>query len=117
MLRLQHWKTEIMPRVTPQTELERLVELIFEHPDGLGIDAIAQRLGHTLLRRTLQRRLALLVGQGRIQMKGEARSVRYVRPPPPAEGVVAAHEEVGDPMRAVGEVYVPTSPQGAEIKA
>ncbi|MDB5744248.1 MAG: Fic family protein [Polaromonas sp.] len=106
-----------MPRVTPQNELKRLVELISEHQDGLGIDAIAQRLDNTLLRRTLQRRLALLVEQGRIQMLGEARSVRYVRQPPPVEGVLSAHEEAGDTMQAVGEVYVPTSPEGAEIKA
>ena len=106
-----------MPRVPPQTELDRLVELISIHQDGLGIDAIAQRLENTLLRRTLQRRLALLVEQGRIQMLGEARSVRYVCPPPTVQGVLAAHEEVGDTMRAVGEVYVPTSLEGAKIKA
>lgn len=106
-----------MPKVTPQTELDRLVELISEHQDGLGIDAIAQRLDNTLLRRTLQRRLAMLVAQGQIQMLGEARSVRYVCPPPTVEGVLAAQEEAGDTIRAVGEVYVPTSPEGAEIKA
>ena len=106
-----------MPKVTPQTELDRLVELISEHQDGLGIDAIAQRLDNTLLRRTLQRRLAMLVAQGQIQMLGEARSVRYVCPPPTGEGVLAAQEEAGDTMQAVGEVYVPTSPEGAEIKA
>ena len=105
-----------MPKVTPQTELDRLVELISEHQDGVGIDAIAQRLDNTLLRRTLQRRLAMLVAQGQIQMLGEARSVRYVCPPPIVEGVLTAQEEAGDTMRAVGEVYVPTSPQGAEIK-
>jgi Fic family protein len=91
--------------------------MISAQQDGLGIDAIAQQLDHTLLRRTLQRRLALLVEQGRIQMLGEARSVRYARPLPTVHGVLAAQEEVGDTMRAVGEVYVPTSPEGAEIKA
>ena len=106
-----------MPKVTPQAELDRLVELISAQQDGLGIDAIAQVLGHTLLRRTLQRRLALLVEQGRIQMLGEARSVRYFRLPPSIQGGLAAQEEVGDTMRAVGEVYVQTSPEGAEIKA
>jgi len=50
-----------MPRVTPRTELERLVALLSEHPDGLGIDAIARRLDNAPLRRTLQRRLALLI--------------------------------------------------------
>jgi hypothetical protein len=106
-----------MPRVTPQTELDRLVALISVHQDGLGIDAIAQRLGNALLRRTLQRRLALLVEQGRIQMLGEARSVRYVLAPPTVLGVLTAQENAGDTMRTVGEVYVATSPQGAEIKA
>lgn len=106
-----------MPKVTPQTELDRLVELISEHQDGLGIDAIAQRLDNTMLRRTLQRRLAMLVAQGRIEMLGGARSVRYVCPLPIVKGVLAAQEEAGDTMRAVGEVYVPTSPEGAEIKA
>ena len=106
-----------MPKVTPKTELDRLVELISEHQDGLGIDAIAQRLDNTMLRRTLQRRLAMLVAQGRIEMLGGARSVRYVCPLPIVKGVLAAQEEAGDTMRAVGEVYVPTSPEGAEIKA
>lgn len=106
-----------MPRVPHQTELDRLVELISENQKGLGIDAIAQRLENTLLRRTLQRRLALLVEQGRIQMLGEARSVRYVCTSPTVQGVVAAQEEEGDRMRAVGEVYVPTSPEGAKIRA
>jgi hypothetical protein len=105
-----------MPRVTPQAELDRLVELISTQQNGLGIDAIAQGLDHTPLRRTLQRRLSLLVAQGRIQMLGEARSVRYALPLPMVHGVLEAHEEAGDTMRAEGEVYVPTSPEGAEIK-
>jgi hypothetical protein len=74
-------------------------------------------LDNTLLRRTFQRRLALLVAQGQIEMLGEARSVRYVRLPPTVEGVLAAKEAAGDTMRALGEVYVPTSPDGAEINA
>lgn len=106
-----------MPKVTPQAELDRLVALVSAQQDGLGIDAIAQQLDHALLRRTLQRRLALLVKQGRIHMLGEARSVRYVRSLPMAEGVLTAKEEAGDMVRAVGEVYVPTSPEGAEIRA
>ena len=106
-----------MPRVTPQTELDRLVALIAEHQSGLGIDAIGQRLGNTLLRRTLQRRLALLVAQGRIQMTGEARSVRYVCWEATARGVLAVREATADTMQAAGEIYVPTSPEGAEIKA
>jgi Fic family protein len=96
-----------MPRVTPQTELDLLVELISAHEAGVGIEAIAQLLGHSMPLRTLQRRLALLVELGRLQMLGEARSVRYVRAPLDAP----------DTVRAFAEVYVPTSPQGEEIKA
>lgn len=101
-----------MPRVTPQTELDQLVDLISPHPYGMGIEAIARVLGDSLQRRTLQRRLAALVAQGRIQMLGEARSVRYRIPGyPPAPRAVAA--SVQEPA----EAYVPTSPQGEEIKA
>jgi Fic family protein len=96
-----------MPRVTPQTELDLLVELISAHEAGAGIEAIAQMLGHSMAQRTLQRRLALLVELGRLQMLGEARSARYVRAPLDAPATV----------RAFAEVYVPTSPQGEQIKA
>ena len=121
-----------MPKVTPKSELERLVALIAEYPadgPGVGIDAIAERLDDALLRRTLQRRLALLVEQGRIQMVGEARSVRYVRPRSAVEGAreakktaqkaaqQAAQQAGHDTKRDVAEAYVRTSPEGEEIKA
>jgi Fic/DOC family len=106
-----------MPRVTPQTELDRLVELIAAQQAGLGIDAIAQKLGHGMPRRTLQRRLAMLVAQGRIQMLGEARSVRYVRASQNVLGILRAQETEPDTLRAFAEIYVPTSPQGEQIKA
>jgi len=105
-----------MPRILPRAELDSLVELICQHPDGLAVDAIAQKMGDRLLRRTLQRRLALLVEQGRIQKRGLARAVRYLRVPQAVEGLVAA------PLppitaQADGEVYVPTSPEGERIKS
>jgi hypothetical protein len=105
-----------MPRITPQTELDRLVDLISAQPDGMGIEAVAQMLGNDLKRRTLQRRLALLVGQGRIQMTGVARAVRYMRATRSMEGLLSV-QEGADTVRAVAEVYVPTSPQSEEIKA
>ncbi len=105
-----------MPRVTPQAELDRLVELISEHQAGIGIGAIAQTLGNSMPQRTLQRRLALLVEVGRIRMLGEARSVRYLRVP---QAVAATFNQVDAPdtVQALAEVYVPISPQGEEIKA
>jgi Fic family protein len=110
-----------MPRVTPRIEFERLVALLSEHPDGLGIDAIARRLDNAPLRRTLQRRLALLIEQGLLTTHGEARSVRYASPLPTVEGPTAGRKQAGEAKRAAAgeasEDYVPTSPQGEEIKA
>ena len=70
-----------MPKITPQAELNRLVELISAHQDGIGIDALLQALGGSLQRRSLQRRLALLIEQGQVQMFGVSRAVRYRRAP------------------------------------
>ena len=75
-----------MPKVTPQHELDHLVALIAAQPDGIGIEALLQSMGGGVQRRTLQRRLAVLVGLGRIQMRGEARAVwRSVRSDPWAD--------------------------------
>ena len=101
-----------MPRITPQTELDQLVALIAAQADGLGIEAI-QSQSNNLTRRTLQRRLALLVAQGRIQMLGEARAVRYVHV---TQGLLSAPSPLGS-AQVLAEVYVPTSPEGEEIKA
>ncbi|MBC7618245.1 MAG: Fic family protein, partial [Candidatus Saccharibacteria bacterium] len=106
-----------MPRPTHESELDQLLGLIAARPDGIGIEAIAQALGDSLKRRTLQRRLATLVAQGQVQMIGEARAARYVRNPQGVTGFLSAHEDTVDTMQAVAEVYVPVSPEGGEIKA
>lgn len=105
-----------MPKLTPQLVLDHLVGLIATQPDGVGIEALEQLLGGSVPRRTLQRRLALLVSKGQIQMRGEARAVRYLVAPQGIKGQVAAAENA-DTVQAFGEVYVPTSPEGQEIKA
>ena len=105
-----------MPQITPQTELDQLLALIAAQPDGMGIDAITQSLGNNLARRTLQRRLAVLVKQGRIQSLGEARAVRYVCTPQDNAGIAFLHAPMPT-MQAAGEEYAPVSPEGEEIKA
>lgn len=105
-----------MPRVTPQAELNRLVDLISQHPDGIGVDALLQSLGGSLPRRSLQRRLAVLVEQGRVQMFGRGRSVRY-RCPPRLAASATIHEAADAADQAAAEVYVPISPESQEIKA
>jgi Fic family protein len=104
-----------MPKVTAQVEFEPLLELIAEHPSGIGIDALMKALGDTIKRRTLQRHLAKLVDQGQVQMFGESRSVRYRRAP---RVVTAIVEEAVNPNDSINaEIYVPTSQEGSEIKA
>jgi hypothetical protein len=109
-----------MPPTLPAIAFDSLVELIASHPEGLGIEAITKFNGGSVPRRTLQRRLALLVSQGRIQTTGEARSVRYLCQPQSAQTNSSAPSNVaqaGEPAQTVEEAYVPMSPQGTEIKA
>lgn len=105
-----------MPRLTTPQELDHLVSIIAAHADGVGIDGLFQRHGNSLPRRTLQRRLALLVAQGRIQTVGEARAVRYLVAPP-ALNPAAPTPQVADTPERAAEVYVPSSPEGEAIKA
>ncbi len=98
------------------SELDWLLALIPADQEGLGIEAIARQLPGPLPRRTLQRRLALLVAQGRITRRGEARAARYVRLLP-ADGLLSVREEPAGARRPPAEVYVATSQEGAEIKA
>ncbi len=106
-----------MPRASSNSELDRLIQLISAHPEGLGVEAIAQMTDGSLPRRTLQRRLALLVAQGQIKKLGEARAVRYVNQPHSVKGGFSAQHMGGGMVREPDEAYVRTSPQGAEIRA
>lgn len=104
-----------MPRLTPPQALDQLLELIAQYPDGIGIEALSQAHGKQLQRRALQRRLAKLIAQGRIQTLGEGRAVRYK--PAPQDPDVSIPEGMERKDQAVAEIYVPTSPEGAAIKA
>jgi fido (protein-threonine AMPylation protein) len=103
-----------MPRVTPTQELDQLVELIGSAPDSVGIEAIEQQLGTPLHRRTLQRRLALLVEQQRIDMLGDRRTARYRRRAAPT---VRAEEPERPWRTAAPQDDLPVSAAGAEIRA
>jgi hypothetical protein len=97
-------KENPMPHAPLPPELALLVERIAEHPDGVGIDTLLHGLGDSVQRRTLQRRLAALVAQGRISKTGQARAARYL-PAPPSVSAMA-------PVPA--EIDLPTSPEGRD---
>ncbi|BDT67032.1 hypothetical protein os1_11990 [Comamonadaceae bacterium OS-1] len=98
-----------MPKVTPPQEFEHLLARVAEHSDGIGVDALLAALDNSLQRRSLQRRLAVLVAQKRLQTVGEARAVRYVATPVGNDAATGIENGT--------EVYVPTSPEGEAIKA
>lgn len=99
-----------MPKVVSPRALDRIVELIARHPDGIGMEALSLAL--EMPRRTLQRRLSKLTEQKRIITAGEGRAIKYRLAP-----IAATLSIVGesDTLQAA-EIYVPTSPDGEEIK-
>lgn len=104
-----------MPKSILPQELDRLVELISIHRKGIGIEALLQAIDENMSRRTLQRRLALLISQDRIQTSGESRALRYLSTPLVMETSIQQHKN--DSNQTSSEVYVPTSPKGDAIKA
>ena len=110
----RHFKAHRMSRLTPTHELDSLVELIGTSPDGVGIDTIAQQWGAPIHRRTLQRRLALLVAQQRIEMLGDRRTARYRRMPSAA---IRAQEPEAAWRTAPPPDDMPVSAAGAEVRA
>ncbi len=98
-----------MPKQISQKDLDSIVKAVSSFPNGSGIEEINSAL-EWIPRRTLQRRLALLVEQKRLIAEGKGRSSRYRLPstldvviPPPI-------------MALSGETYIPLSPEGEEIK-
>jgi hypothetical protein len=93
-------------------ELEYIVTLIARHTNGADLATLMNASG--VNRRTLQRRLAMLIARGRIVRTGAGgRAVKYRIAPATA----TAHLTVPPPsMEATGEIYIPVSSAGAAIK-
>ncbi len=97
-----------MPKQISTNELDALLRLMDRLPQGGSIEEIGAILKSRLSRRTLQRRLALLVEQKKLTAEGRGRGSRYrvVVVPPPSE----------DKRESVGEIYVPISSESEAIK-
>jgi hypothetical protein len=110
-----------MPKQLRPEELESLLDLISQYPDGVGVGVLEQRLKGKISRRTLIRRLNALVEQRRLRRQGEARALVYVFPsvaPSTTAGIQAhaAITETADKLTAEAETYVPLSDAGREVR-
>lgn len=103
-----------MPKKLSEDLIARIVAEIARHPEGVGIDDLHADLADVVSRRTLQRRLALLVEQQRLHTLGEGRALKYRLAP--ITGTMAVKEEGSDVVAVRVEVYVPTTIEGEEIR-
>lgn len=105
-----------MPKRIPETELDEIVAAVTRFPSGASTDELAGTIDSTLPRRTLQRRLTLLVNQDRLVRLGRGPATRYLLPSPKIEiqaetGRLALK---GDP--ATVETYIPISEESESIR-
>jgi hypothetical protein len=107
-----------------QQELDRIVALIADHPAGIRIRDISEeyerRYPARLSKRTLNRRLDLLVREERILTRGESVSRVYLpkehgEPAPSGDRGTTAQATV-DTSAPEEEDYVPVSPAGQEVR-
>ena len=101
-----------MPKQISGAELEAIVDVVAGLPDGGSIDAVRGALDLEIARRTLQRRLAALVSEGRLVRTGRGPGSRYLLPDgraaPPSQSA-----DAGAPPSA--DYHIPISSEGASI--
>ena len=101
-----------MPKQVPEAELDSIVETVARLPDGGSVDAIRSALATGVVRRTLQRRIAALVAQGRLVRDGRGPGTRYRIPG--SEDTSPAHQAEGRAPAAI-DYHIPLSAEGASI--
>jgi Fic family protein len=107
---LRH-NNKIMPKQITDQELQSVVDAVKRFPSGASIELIFKELG-SLPRRTLQRRLALLVERGLLVCEGQGPATRYQ---------VARATYSDKPVAKVfyireSDSEIPLSPEGRELQ-
>ena len=105
-----------MPKQIPEQEFESILAIVAGHPDGVPVRIIRGGLAYEMPPRMLQRRLALLVEQGRLVAEGRGKGRRYRLP---RDSIVLRAEPgqltiQGHPAQV--EVYPAVSPEAEAIK-
>jgi len=76
----------------PTEKLEAIEAIVADHPNGIGVQGIADQLETELARRTLQYRLKHLVDNNRLVREGEKRWAKYRIPAAESERLDTAAE-------------------------
>jgi Fic family protein len=109
---LRH-NNRIMPKIIPQEELEAILDAVSQFTEGATVEGVRSTLNNGLSRRTLQRRLAQLVDENRLNIEGKTKGSRYRLPRITGEAEIVMPRPT---VEASGEVYIPISPEGEVIK-
>jgi len=88
----------------------RILEEVSRIQDGVGIADLFASVAGLVSRRTLQRRVAMLVIDGKLRTDGAGKALRYCLPS-------GKYELSIKNLEASTETYVPLSPESTEIKA
>ena len=105
-----------MPKTIPKTELDAIVAIVAENPSGASIDDVFGANDNTLPRRTLQRRLTLLVNLGRLTRLGRGPATRYSLPAPKIENQTQISKLAQQGHSPTVETYVPISEESRSIR-
>ena len=101
-----------MARHVSEAELQAIVDAVARLPEGGSVDTVGSTLEISVVRRTLQRRLAALVAEGRLIRDGRGPGTRYRIPS--SEGTSFARSaETRAP--AAADYHIPVSAEGAAI--
>lgn len=95
-----------MPKEISQDEFDELEDILARYPDGASLQQILNTPSIQIHRRSLQRRLALLVKLGRIIVIGESRARRYKLP----------QEKQKPPIESRKGYKIPLSPNSEKIQ-
>jgi hypothetical protein len=104
-----------MPKQISQQELESILAIVADHPNGVAIRDIRKGLTKEMPTRMLQRRLALLAQQKRLVAEGQGKGRRYRLPR--NHVIHAKPAKIGlEGHPAAVELYPPVSSEGEDIK-
>ena len=101
-----------MPKLVAQIELDAVVHTVARFPEGASLEEIHHALELKLPRRTLQRRLAQLVGQKRLTAAGHGRASRYRVPSVEISAVSGRSAEQSADLT----IYIPVSLEGEGVR-